>query len=44
MVDITAYSLARVVSDYLDSQRSAKAVEIPRFGRGGNRIRVGTAR
>ena len=44
-IDITAYSLARVVGDYLDSRRAAEVVEEAlKFGPGGNRIRARTAR
>ena len=44
-IDITAYSLARAVGDYLDSHRTTEVVEeILQFGPGGNRIRARTAR
>ena len=38
---ITAYQLAKVVGDYLDSKRvTSAAEEILTFGPGGNRIRA----
>jgi hypothetical protein len=44
-LEINAYSLARAVGIYLDSQRAAVAVEkVLSFGPGGNRIRARTAR
>jgi hypothetical protein len=40
-----AYAIAKVVGEYLDSQRSATTVEkILQFGPGGNRVRARTAR
>lgn len=45
ILDITAFSLAKVVGKYLDSKRATNAVEqILQFGPNGNRIRARTAR
>jgi hypothetical protein len=45
LLDITAFTLARVIGEYLDSKRAAHAVEeVLKFGPGGNRVRARTAR